>query len=135
MTEYIATRWYRAPEIILGSRHYSKSIDVWSYGCLLAETFTGKALFPGNSTLNQIERVLMWTGVPSISDLHCLKTSFGKQLIDIISSIKPLNKREATANLQHSCFDLLQKTLQFNCQKRITMEQVLRHPYFAEFYK
>lgn len=54
LTEYIATRWYRAPEIILGSRHYSKAIDIWSFGCLVAETFTGKPLFPGNSTLNQI---------------------------------------------------------------------------------
>lgn len=63
----------------------------------------------------------MWTGVPSISDLQCLKTSFGKQLIDIISSIKPLNKRDTVPQLDHNCFDLLQKTLQFNCEKRITM--------------
>ena len=65
LTEYIATRWYRAPEILLGSRVYSKGIDIWSFGCMVAELFKGKPLFPGKSTSDQIERVLMWTGVPS----------------------------------------------------------------------
>lgn len=122
MTEYIATRWYRAPEIILGSRHYSKAIDIWSFGCLIYETFTGKALFPGNSTLNQIERVLMWTGVPSLNDLQSLKTNFGKQLLDLISTIKPMSKKELTSHIDPVCLDLLEKTLQFNVDKRITIE-------------
>jgi mitogen-activated protein kinase 15 len=52
LTEYVATRWYRAPEILLGSSKYSKAIDIWSIGCILAEMFVGKALFPGISTLN-----------------------------------------------------------------------------------
>lgn len=52
LTEYVATRWYRAPEILLGSNKYSKAIDIWSIGCILAEMFVGKALFPGTSTLN-----------------------------------------------------------------------------------
>lgn len=69
MTEYIATRWYRAPEILLGSKKYSKAIDVWSFGCLLGELLRGRPFFPGNSTLNQIERVLTWTGPPSLADI------------------------------------------------------------------
>jgi mitogen-activated protein kinase 15 len=54
LTEYIATRWYRAPEILLGSKRYSKAVDVWSFGCLIGEIIKGRPLFPGNSTLNQI---------------------------------------------------------------------------------
>ena len=54
MTDYIATRWYRAPEILLGSSHYSKSVDLWSIGCILGEMLLGRALFPGSSTLDQI---------------------------------------------------------------------------------
>ena len=54
LTEYIATRWYRAPEIILGSKAYSKAADVWSFGCMIGEIVRGKAMFPGHSTLNQI---------------------------------------------------------------------------------
>lgn len=58
LTEYVATRWYRAPEILLGSTQYSKAVDMWSVGCILGELILGKAMFPGNSTLNQIERIL-----------------------------------------------------------------------------
>lgn len=52
MTEYVATRWYRAPEILLGSTKYTKAVDMWSIGCILGELIIGKALFPGTSTLN-----------------------------------------------------------------------------------
>ena len=52
MTEYVATRWYRAPEIVLGSNKYSKAVDMWSVDCILAEIINGKALFPGKSSLN-----------------------------------------------------------------------------------
>lgn len=54
MTEEVATRWYRAPEVLLGSQTYDKSADVWSVGCILGELLLGKPLFPGNSTLNQL---------------------------------------------------------------------------------
>ena len=52
MTEYVATRWYRAPEILLGSHSYAKSVDMWSVGCILGEMILGKAIFSGASTLN-----------------------------------------------------------------------------------
>jgi mitogen-activated protein kinase 15 len=64
MTEEVATRWYRAPEVLLGSQTYDKSADVWSVGCILAELLIGKPIFPGNSTLNQLERILTFTGKP-----------------------------------------------------------------------
>ncbi len=53
-TEEVATRWYRAPEVLLGSQSYGPPADVWSIGCILAEMLMGKPLFPGNSTLNQL---------------------------------------------------------------------------------
>ncbi len=65
LTEYVATRWYRAPEILLGSTKYSKAVDMWSVGCIIGELLTGKAIFPGSSTLNQIERILELTGRPT----------------------------------------------------------------------
>mmetsp|Transcript_11052 Transcript_11052/g.18482 ORF Transcript_11052/g.18482 Transcript_11052/m.18482 type:complete len:162 (+) Transcript_11052:267-752(+) len=54
LTDYVATRWYRPPEILLGSPKYTLSIDIWSFGCILAEMYLSKPLFPGSSTLNQI---------------------------------------------------------------------------------
>ena len=71
MTEYVATRWYRAPEILLGSQKYSKAVDMWSVGCILGtiidkicELINRKAIFPGTSTINQIQRVLELLGKP-----------------------------------------------------------------------
>jgi mitogen-activated protein kinase 15 len=67
MTDYIATRWYRAPELLLGCRDYTKSVDIWALGCLIGEMYLGKAMFPGTSTINQIEKVVAWTGSPTAS--------------------------------------------------------------------
>lgn len=52
LTDYVATRWYRAPEILLGSNKYTTGVDMWSLGCILAELIKGKPVFPGTSTLN-----------------------------------------------------------------------------------
>mgnify|MGYP001807996558 CR=1 FL=1 len=52
LTEYVATRWYRAPEILLGSTSYTKAVDMWSVGCILGEMINGKPIFSGSSTLN-----------------------------------------------------------------------------------
>uniref|UniRef100_A0A672GK18 Mitogen-activated protein kinase n=1 Tax=Salarias fasciatus TaxID=181472 RepID=A0A672GK18_SALFA len=58
LTEYVATRWYRAPEIMLNSKGYSKSIDIWSVGCILAEMLSNKPLFPGKHYLDQLNHIL-----------------------------------------------------------------------------
>eukprot|EP00212_Chloropicon_laureae_P006727 CAMPEP_0197500706 /NCGR_PEP_ID=MMETSP1311-20131121/61662_1 /TAXON_ID=464262 /ORGANISM="Genus nov. species nov., Strain RCC856" /LENGTH=259 /DNA_ID=CAMNT_0043046461 /DNA_START=42 /DNA_END=818 /DNA_ORIENTATION=- len=62
LTDYVATRWYRAPEILLGSTKYTHGVDMWSAGCILAELLKGRPLFPGTSTMNQLQRVLQLTG-------------------------------------------------------------------------
>ncbi|KAJ6661537.1 hypothetical protein lerEdw1_014447 [Lerista edwardsae] len=65
LTEYVATRWYRAPEILLASHSYTKGVDMWSIGCILGEMLLGKPLFPGTSTVNQIEQILRVIPAPS----------------------------------------------------------------------
>jgi len=58
LTDYVATRWYRAPEILLGSTRYTKDADMWSIGCIFGELLGEKPMFPGTSTLNQVNKVL-----------------------------------------------------------------------------
>ncbi len=72
LTDYVATRWYRAPEILLGSNKYTKGVDMWSLGCILAELLLGKPVFPGTSTLNQLDRVMELIGRPSQDDIDAI---------------------------------------------------------------
>jgi mitogen-activated protein kinase 15 len=69
LTEYVATRWFRSPEILIGSHNYSFGVDMWSLGCIMGEMITGKALFPGSSTLNQLEKIIDLIGSPNEKDL------------------------------------------------------------------
>jgi mitogen-activated protein kinase 15 len=87
LTDYVATRWYRAPEILLGSNKYTKGVDMWSMGCILAELLLGKPVFPGTSTLNQLDRVMEVTGRPSqelaATMLESLPATKSKKLRDM----------------------------------------------------
>lgn len=56
-TEYVATRWYRAPELLVADVHYGPAVDVWAIGCLYSEMKTGKPLFPGDSDIDQLYRI------------------------------------------------------------------------------
>lgn len=65
LTEGVATRWYRAPEVLLGSKSYSTPADIWSFACIIYEILAQKPLFPGNSTVDQIDKILTFTGYPT----------------------------------------------------------------------
>lgn len=69
MTEYVATRWYRAPEIMLAHRNYTKAIDMWSVGCILAELLGGKPLFKGRDYVDQLNQILGVLGTPDDATL------------------------------------------------------------------
>ncbi|KAM7071764.1 mitogen-activated protein kinase 15 isoform 3-T6 [Acridotheres tristis] len=86
LTEYVATRWYRAPEILLASRSYTKGVDMWSIGCILGEMLLGKPLFPGTSTMNQIEQILRVIPAPSPEDILALQSEYKASVINHMSS-------------------------------------------------
>ncbi|KAL5284711.1 MAPK14 family protein [Megaselia abdita] len=65
MTGYVATRWYRAPEIMLNWMHYNQTVDIWSVGCIMAELLTGKTLFPGNDHIHQLNLIMEVLGTPT----------------------------------------------------------------------
>ena len=75
LTDYIATRWYRAPEILLGSTKYTKGVDMWSVGCILGELMLEKPIFPGTSTMNQLERIVAVVGKTDDGRRSCNRIS------------------------------------------------------------
>ena len=70
LTEYVVTRWYRAPEIMLACREYTRAVDVWSVGCILGELLGRKPLFPGNDYIHQLQIIADTVGSPPTEELH-----------------------------------------------------------------
>jgi mitogen-activated protein kinase 15 len=123
-----------APEILLGSTRYTKAVDMWAVGCILGEMIVGRPIFPGNSTMNQLERVLELTGKPTADDIASIKSPFASTMIDGVAAIrqKPLDAFFPGASLE--ALDLIQKCMYFNPDKRISAYESLRHPYVAAFH-
>jgi len=134
LTEYVATRWYRAPEIMLNSKGYTKSIDIWSVGCILAEMISNRPLFPGKHYLDQLNLILNVLGSPSQEDLNCIINDKARSYLQSL----PLKTRhpwiELYPNADTNALDLLDKMLTFNPHKRITVEECLAHPYLKQYY-
>ncbi|XP_039976782.1 mitogen-activated protein kinase 15 isoform X2 [Xiphias gladius] len=135
LTEYVATRWYRAPEILLGSTRYTKGVDMWSLGCILGEMLLGKALFPGTSTINQIEKIMSAIPHPGPEDILAIKSEYGSSVIQRML-LKPQVPLEdlLQPSVPPDALDLLKGLLVFNPDKRLNAEQALQHPYVARFH-
>jgi len=134
MTEYIATRWYRAPEIVLGSNIYTKGVDMWAVGCIIAELYIGKPLFPGKSTVDQITKIMEITGKPTdeqLEEIGC-NTPDTRRLLDKVNRIVYQNI-ETVITDSDDAVDLVKKLLCFSPKDRLTVEQAIQHPYVARF--
>jgi len=111
---------------------------MWSIGCILGELLNGKPIFPGTSTMNQLDKIMEVTGVPSQEDIESIQSPFAATMLE---SITPSNSRPNHTGLQEMFptatpdgLDLLKKLLNFNPSKRITAEGALQHPYVAQFH-
>ncbi|NXK05895.1 MK15 kinase, partial [Herpetotheres cachinnans] len=135
LTEYVATRWYRAPEILLSSQSYTKGVDMWSIGCILGELLLGKPLFPGTSTVNQIEQILRVIPAPSPEDILAMRSDYRASVINCMSSRQRVTFEEILpSSTPLPALDLLKKLLVFNPDKRLTAEEALQHPYVKRFH-
>lgn len=118
----MATRWYRAPEILLGSNKYTKGVDMWSLGCILAELLIGKPVFPGTSTLNQLDRVMEITGRPTAEDIDSINSPLAQTMLESLPPSKHRRLRDVFPTASDDAIDLIKKLLVFNPHKRLTAE-------------
>ena len=111
MTEYVATRWYRAPEIMLSFKMYTKAIDVWAVGCILAELLNGRPLFPGRDYGHQLDLILDVIGTPTLEEFYGITSRRSRDYIRAL----PIRKRRPFTALfpkaSPEAIDFLQKTL------------------------
>uniref|UniRef100_A0A8B9Z7U4 mitogen-activated protein kinase n=1 Tax=Buteo japonicus TaxID=224669 RepID=A0A8B9Z7U4_9AVES len=133
MTGYVATRWYRAPEIMLNWMHYNQTVDIWSVGCIMAELLTGRTLFPGTDHIDQLKLILRLVGTPGPELLKKISSESVSLHFDLLHS-----SQNVKSFLFHfgafAAVDLLEKMLVLDTDKRITAAEALAHAYFAQYH-
>lgn len=130
---YVCSRYYRAPELLLGCSNYSTKVDIWSAGCVLAEMLIGRPIFPGTDNQDQLIKIILVLGAPSLADLWAMKKNCKHNLR--FPKIEPLyfgNLFPSGMPQPEIVADLLYGMLCYNPKSRLSIENVLKHPYFDE---
>ncbi|KAJ1062087.1 hypothetical protein K5549_008429 [Capra hircus] len=124
MTGYVATRWYRAPEIMLNWMHYSQTVDIWSVGCIMAELLQGKALFPGSDCI--LGSAPAW-----------LRAGGGEAARTYIQSLPPMPQKDLRSIFHGAnplAVDLLGRMLVLDSDQRVSAAEALAHAYFSQYH-
>jgi len=136
LTEYVVTRWYRAPEIMLACQEYTKAIDVWSVGCIFAELLARSPLFPGEDYIAQLRLICDKLGKPSEKDLDFVTSERARKFMLSLPNKPPIPMGEifATYKNERDALDLLRRMLEIHPVKRISVEEALEHPYLSSLH-
>ncbi|EGB11375.1 hypothetical protein AURANDRAFT_20863, partial [Aureococcus anophagefferens] len=142
LTEYVVTRWYRAPEIMLACTEYAKAIDVWSTGCIFAELLERQAVFPGDDYIDQIRKIIAKLGKPGAADLDFVTSEKARRFILDLPETPGADPDRVTAAFRSAfpgcpddaALDLLRLMLVFNPRKRASVEESLAHPFMASLH-
>nr|XP_022902335.1 cyclin-dependent kinase-like 4 isoform X2 [Onthophagus taurus] len=132
-TDYVATRWYRSPELLVGDTQYGTPVDVWAIGCVLAELIRGEALWPGKSDVDQLYLIRSSVGDLLPRHMQAFKTNdfFQGVTLPVPQQLQPLELKLPMCN--EECLDFLKKCVDKDPSKRWTCEQLLSHTYFKNF--
>jgi serine/threonine protein kinase len=124
---YIASRYYRAPELLLGSTHYTNAIDIWAAGCVIAEMMSGGPLFEGRSTSDQLHVIVRIIGQPATTDIAAFPRNASVQAVTSQPrTLKGVLPDEAPAEM----LDLLAGIFVYDPARRPTARALLRHTFF-----
>lgn len=125
---YICSRYYRAPELILGEDHYNVAIDIWSMGCVIAEMFLGEPIFCGKNSKDQFLKIMNVLGTPAPAEIKSMCDNVAVNL----PNIKGMGLKKKLKNTDPLLIDLLSKVLVYNPSRRPKPFEILAHPYFDD---
>jgi serine/threonine protein kinase len=134
MTDYVATRWYRAPEVILTWEKYTKAIDMWSVGCIFAELMGRQPIFPGVDSSNQIQLIVDVLGYPKQEVIDKIRSEKAKSYIQKLPRRKPTELPILFPHASPDGCDLLRHLLSFDPQNRATVNEAIQHPYLTSLH-
>jgi len=134
MTEYVCTRWYRAPEVLCSWMDYTTAIDMWSIGCIFAEMLVRKPLFPGHNTQHQLQLIINFLGTPRSEETRKIPNDKCRKFIESLPHSLGKAFEEVFPQASVSAIDFLTNTLQFDPDKRMAVGQGLMHSYLAQLY-
>ncbi|XP_056389821.1 mitogen-activated protein kinase 7 isoform X2 [Hyla sarda] len=134
MTEYVATRWYRAPELMLSLHEYTQAIDMWSVGCIFAEMLGRKQLFPGKNYIHQLQLIMTVLGTPSSQVIRAIGAERVRAYIQSLPSRQPVPWTDLYPQGDRKALDLLSKMLRFDPWERISVREALRHPFLSKYH-
>ncbi|KAK9509072.1 hypothetical protein O3M35_006471 [Rhynocoris fuscipes] len=129
-TQQVATRWYRAPELLYGTKRYNEAIDLWAVGCIFAELIIKKPLFPGETDIDQLALVIKCLGSPNETNWPGHKTLPDYNKISFAPS-KPIPWTTLLPGASQSAIDLVKSFVIYNSRKRLPASQALNHQYFS----
>lgn len=119
---------------MLNSKGYTKSIDIWSVGCILAEMLSNRPIFPGKHYLDQLSHILSVLGSPSQEDLDCIVNEKARSYLQSLPFKPKVPWNRLFPQADAKALDLLGKLLTFNPNKRVSVEEALAHPYLEQYY-
>ncbi|XP_024913134.1 mitogen-activated protein kinase 11 isoform X3 [Cynoglossus semilaevis] len=134
MTGYVATRWYRAPEIMLNWMHYNQNVDIWSVGCIMGELLKGKVLFPGTDYIDQLKRIMEVVGTPTPDLLKKICSEHAQKYIQSLPFMPQQDLEKIFRGANPLAVDLLKRMLVLDCDGRISACEALSHPYFSQYH-
>lgn len=134
LTEYVVTRWYRAPEIMLACHEYSKPVDLWSVGCIFAELIQRKPYFPGDDYIDQLTIIAEKLGKLPDNELDFVTSDKAKRFLRKLPNKPPASMSRQFPGAPTEALNALRKMLQIHPKKRHTVEQSLSHPFFRQLH-
>lgn len=133
MTHEVVTQYYRAPELLMGTRRYTGAVDVWSVGCIFAELLGRRILFQAQGPIEQLNLIIDLLGTPSVDEMKgACEGARNHVLRQVSRSANLMRLYSLTHQSNHDSILLLQEMLKFDPEKRITVDDALRHSYLEE---